>query len=273
MIEIAHPYSISPHIRVAIFDFDGTLSLIRSGWMPLMVSMFLDELIPLKIGENEHAIREKAEDIVLELTGKETIYQMEALASSVRESGGKPLRADVYKAIFLDKLLRLVQSRLAKLRDGSVQTDQFLVPGSRALLDALSARNITLYLASGTDEENVIEETEALDISRYFQDRVYGARNDGRGFTKASLVQYLLSEAGYKPEELVAFGDGVVEIREVSKSAGMTVGVATDEPECRRVDAKKRAHLIAAGANLIVPNFDDGAKLLDAIFPRPAICV
>lgn len=273
MIEIVHPYRISPNIRVAIFDFDGTLSLIRSGWIPLMVSMFVNELVPLRIGEGEHAIREKAEDVVLELTGKETIYQMEALANSVRESGGNPLRAEEYKAIFLQNLLRLVQSRLMELRDGSAAPDQFLVPGSRALLDALATRDIALYLASGTDEENVIEETEALDIRRYFQNRVHGARSDRRGFTKASLVQYLLNEAGYKPEELVAFGDGVVEIREVSRSSGMTVGVATDEPECRKVDAKKRAHLIAAGANLIVPNFEDGPKLIDAIFPKPALCI
>ena len=83
-----------------------------------------------------------------------------------------------------------------------------------------------LYLASGTDDGQVKEEASALDISRYFGPRMYGARDDGGGFTKAALVRYLLAEEGYKPAELVAFGDGFVEINEVSKSCGLAVGVA-----------------------------------------------
>jgi phosphoglycolate phosphatase-like HAD superfamily hydrolase len=160
---------------------------------------------------------------------------------------------------------------LSELRNGLASAEQYLVPGARALLDSLTEKDVILYLASGTDHENVLEEAEALDITRYFAGRIYGARTDGQGFTKASLVRFLIGDAGHKPAEVVAFGDGVVEIREVSKVAGMTVGVASDEPECKKVEPQKRAHLIAAGANAIVPNYLDQSALLQLIFPQQPV--
>jgi phosphoglycolate phosphatase-like HAD superfamily hydrolase len=260
-------------MSVAIFDFDGTLSLIRSGWMPLMVAQFMEELIPLAKSQSEKALRTEVENVIFDLTGKETIFQMKALCEAVRRRGGEPQSADEYKQIFLKNLLQLVQTRLGDLRNGLASADQYLVPGARTLLDSLIEKGMTLYLASGTDHENVLEEAEALNIARYFGDRIYGARTDGQGYTKAALVRYLLEDARYKPAELVAFGDGVVEIKEVSKVAGMTVGLATDEPECSKVEPGKRAHLIAAGANIIVPNYLDPSALLGLIFPQQAVIV
>ena len=37
--------------------------------------------------------------------------------------------------------------------------------------------------------------------------------------------------------------------------SGVAVGVASEEPECRRVDEWKRERLIGVGADYIVPNF------------------
>jgi hydroxymethylpyrimidine pyrophosphatase-like HAD family hydrolase len=132
----------------------------------------------------------------------------------------------------------------------------------------LEEQGVALYLASGTDHEDVITEAESLDLVRYFGPRIYGARHDGQGFTKAALVRHLLDQERYKPEELVAFGDGFVEINEVSKSAGLAVGVATDEPECLQVDEGKRRHLIAAGANYIIPNYTGLSELVDLVTPH-----
>ncbi len=66
--------------RAALFDFDGTLSLIRSGWVNVMVPMMAEILLELKTGESEEEIRTIVRDWVDRLTGKQTIYQMIELA-------------------------------------------------------------------------------------------------------------------------------------------------------------------------------------------------
>ena len=69
-----------------LFDFDGTLSLIRSGWMNVMVPMMVEILADLKTGESEEQLRAMVEEFVWRLTGKETIYQMIAFAEADRSA-------------------------------------------------------------------------------------------------------------------------------------------------------------------------------------------
>ena len=66
--------------------------------------------------------------------------------------------------------------------------------------------------------------------------------------------------------QLIAFGDGYVEIEEVKLAGGVTVGVATDEPECRVPDSWKRQRLIGVGADYIIPNFLCRPALLPMLF-------
>jgi phosphoglycolate phosphatase len=262
VFEIVNQNLTPAKTRVVLFDLDGTISLIRSGWMEMMCSMFIEELRPLDTQSSDTELRHFAEEIILQLTGKETIYQMAALTDAVRSRGGNPLSADDYKAAFLDQLLAHVAANIHSIESDPQDRDNFLVPGARALLDDLAARGITLYLASGTDEESVTREASVLDIAKYFGDRIYGARTDGKGFTKAALVHYLVSELKHKPLELLGFGDGFVEINEINKAGGVAVGVATREPQCLEVDQNKRRHLIAAGADLIIPNYLEQSRFL-----------
>ena len=48
MVEAIHPGASAPDARIAVFDFDGTLSLIRAGWMDIMVPMMLETLRGLR---------------------------------------------------------------------------------------------------------------------------------------------------------------------------------------------------------------------------------
>src|ERR1700683_778399 len=91
MVENIKPGVSARHARVVLFDFDGTLSLIRSGWMNVMVPMMVEILADLKTGESEQQLRAMVEDFVWRLTGKETIYQMIAFAEAVEARGGKGL--------------------------------------------------------------------------------------------------------------------------------------------------------------------------------------
>jgi phosphoglycolate phosphatase len=241
---------------VALFDFDGTLSLIRSGWQEVMIPMMLETLLSLNTDETADQLRTTIDAYVWRLTGRETIYQMIALAEEISKRGGTPLEPLVYKADYLRRLEAHIAGRLQGLRDGTISPDDLLVPGSRALLESLQKRGVQLYLASGTDHEDVAAETTLLQLDKYFEGRVYGARDD-MSFSKAKLVREIIGNAVCQPDEMIGFGDGYVEIEEVKKAGGFAVGIATDEPACLKIDEWKRKRLLAAGADMIVPNFLD----------------
>ena len=88
MVENIRPGVSARDTKVVLFDFDGTLSLIRSGWMNVMVPMMVEILADLNTGESEEQLRGVVEDFVWRLTGKETIYQMIAFAEAVQARGG-----------------------------------------------------------------------------------------------------------------------------------------------------------------------------------------
>ena len=263
MVEIVRSAS-APHARAVLFDFDGTLSLIRTGWMDVMIPMMVGILSELGTGESEADLRQVVEEFVWRLTGKETVYQMMALAAEVSRRGGVSLDPLQYKRRYLDLLDAVIGSRVEDLRNGRSHTDQYLVPGARALLEDLRARGLRLYLASGTDEIYMKAEADLLDVSRYFDGGVYGALDDPESFSKRMIVQRIITDV--RGDQLVGFGDGYVEIEEVKQAGGVAVGVATDEPECRVPDQWKRQRLIGVGADYIVPNYCCREDLLQKLF-------
>lgn len=242
--------------KVALFDFDGTLSLIRSGWQEVMIPMMIEILRETGTSETPAELRAVVESYVWRLTGKETVYQMFALAEEIAKRGGRPLEALEYKREYLRRLEIHIASRSNGLRDGSIAPDEMLVPGSRQILEALSARGVRIYLASGTDHEDVVNEAHLLGIAPFFEGRIYGARDD-MSFSKAKIVREILAGAICEPHELLGFGDGYVEIEEVKRAGGYAVGIATDEPACIVIDEWKRKRLLDVGADMIVPNFLD----------------
>jgi phosphoglycolate phosphatase len=264
MIETIRPPS-SPHARVALFDFDGSLSLIRTGWMEVMIPMMVEILAELKTGESEDELRGVIEDFVWRLTGQETVYQMMELANQVKLRGGTPEEALVYKHRYLDRLSHVISERVQGLRTGQCPPDRYLVPGSRAILEELKARGLRLYLASGTDEVFMKEEADLLDVSRYFDGGVYGALDDFAKFSKRILIHRILQSPDIQGDQLIGFGDGYVEIEEVKQVGGVGVGLATDEPECQKPDEWKRQRLIGVGADYIIPNYLGYEELLSRI--------
>lgn len=264
-LERVRPGITAAGARVALFDFDGTLSLIRSGWVDIMVPMMVEILLDLKTGETEAELRTVVAEFVWRLTGKETIYQMMELAEQVRRRGGGARPPLEYKQMYLERLRSKIRGRLEDLRQGRVAPDEYLVPGARHLLERLRDRGLTLYLASGTDHDDMAEEARLLGVDGYFQGGVFGARDDW-SFSKKILVQRIVNGTGVAGREIVVFGDGYVEIEEVKLVGGVAVGVATSEPACREVDAWKRERLIGVGADFIVPNYLAADELLNALF-------
>ena len=263
LVEFTPTFRPRPDIRYVLFDFDGTLSLIRQGWPEVMVPMFV-EMLPRRAGETDADLRRLAYDDIMRLNGKQTIFQMIQLAERITQRGGSPREPLWYKHEYLRRLNQRIGDRLEGLRTGRIQPDELLVHGSRQLLEQLSSRGLTLYLASGTDEPFVKTEAELLDVARYFGPRIYGALDDYQNFSKQMVIDRILREHAISGERLLAFGDGYVEIQNTKGVGGLAVAVASDEANngSGRMDPWKRQRLLGVGADVVIPDFRDAAALL-----------
>src|SRR6266849_10350871 len=107
-IEVIHPDFPRGKIRVALFDFDGTLSLIREGWPDVMIPMMVEHLGRTPAAEPLGELARRVEEFVMRLNGKQTIYQMIQLADEVRQRGGSPLDPLAYKHRYHDLLMKRI---------------------------------------------------------------------------------------------------------------------------------------------------------------------
>jgi len=263
--------SFAPRPRAShvVFDFDGTLSLIRQGWPDVMVPMFT-EVLPRLEGETEEDLRTLAFEDIMRLNGKQTIYQMMQLADRIRARGGSPREPLWYKHEYLHRLELRIGERISGLKDGSISRESLLVHGSIALLEELKSRGLHLYLASGTDEPFVKREAELLGLLSYFGPHIYGAQDDYKTFSKKMVIERILRENAIPGDKLLAFGDGYVEIENVKEVGGLAVAVASDEAHngSGRMDEWKRDRLSGVGADIVIPDYRDAAALLTLILGR-----
>ena len=254
-------------VRHALIDFDGTLSLIREGWREVMIPLMVELLLQTPRHESETELRTVVAEFVDRLTGEQTIYQMIQLCAEINRRGGSAADPLVYKKMYLARLWTRIEHRVAALQAGTVPPDDLMVPGAVAILDALRARGVACYLASGTDEPYVLDEASALGIAPYFAG-IYGAQDDYRNFSKKMVIDRIIREHDLHGSEFVAFGDGYVEIEDAKAVGGIAVGVASNEDTRVGINEWKRARLLQAGADIIVPDFRDHAALIAYLFPR-----
>ena len=253
--------------KAAIFDFDGTISLIRAGWQDVMYPYFTEVLAETPGAENPEDIRKVVVDFVDLLTGKQTIYEALRLAEEVEKRGGEPLTALEYKHEYLRRLWEQIEHRVHGLDEGTLDRELMLVPGSIELLEALRDRGLTLYLASGTDEPYVINEANKLGVTEFFDGGIYGALDSYEDFSKAMVIQKIIKDHDLAGEELLGFGDGYVEIENVKEVGGYAVGVASEELKREGINEWKRNRLTAAGADIIIPDYGQLDDLMGYLFP------
>ncbi|MEN9734886.1 MAG: hypothetical protein RLZ45_2881 [Verrucomicrobiota bacterium] len=267
LVEFRPGFQKRPGLTHVLFDFDGTLSLIRQGWPDVMVPLFTEILPPLP-GETDEQRRQLAFEDIMRLNGKQTIYQMIQLADRVRERGGTPGEPLDYKHEYLRRLDERIRHRVEGIRSGTIPRDDLTVFGTRALLEALSARGLTLYLASGTDEQFVKAEAEALGLTHYFKGHIYGAQDDYKKFSKKMVIDRILAENRIPGDSLLAFGDGYVEIENTKQVGGFAVAVASDEANngSGRFDTWKHQRLMGVGADLCIPDYRELDALMDTLF-------
>lgn len=253
--------------RHVVFDFDGTLSLIREGWPEVMVPMMVEVLQATGTDESPQQLSRLVSEYVMNLTGKQTIYQMFRLAEEVRKRGGAPDDPLAYKQMYHDRLMVRITERREALRSGRAAAADMLVPYSVELLEELKRRGAAVYLASGTDEHYVFDEVRLLGLDRFFGSHVYGAVDDYRSFSKAKVIERILRENHVDGATLLGFGDGYVEIQNVKSVGGLAVAVASDEAgRSGKPDPWKRDRLIGAGADVVIPDYRDWATLVDYLW-------
>lgn len=255
------------NIRHVVFDFDGTISLIRDGWQNVMVPMMV-EILKTETTTSETA--EELEPIVVEfvdrLTGKQTIYQMIQLTEEIVKRGGNPKEPLDYKDEYNNRLLPIVDKRIADLVDGTLSAGTLRVSKSLEFLKSLHQMGIQCYLASGTDVEFVRNEAELLGVAKFFNGGIHGALREYKKFSKAMVIQKILSDFGLRGSELLIVGDGYVEIENAKAVGAIAVGVASVEDNIYNMNADKRERLILAGADIIIPDFREGKKLISYLF-------
>ncbi|MEW5960896.1 MAG: HAD family hydrolase [Chloroflexota bacterium] len=270
-IELINPDLIRRGFCHAVFDFDGTVSLIRQGWQQMMAKMMVEALLATPQAEDEATLQRLMTDYVAGSTGQATIFQMEYLVEEVRRRGGRPKSAPEYKQMYIDRLNEQVERRLRAVDSNPGSLAELMVPGAAAMLGALRQQHVTCYLASGTDEQYVINEARILGVADYFNGGMYGARDDGRMVTKKMLLDRILSENHLAGHQLVVFGDGTEEIARAAEAGCIAVGVASDEVNRQGINEAKRQKLLEVGADLIVPDFGEGDTLLRYLTGNPSL--
>jgi rfaE bifunctional protein kinase chain/domain len=262
----------------AIFDNDGTISTLREGWEKIMEPVMIRSILGpgWKTAEEKLflSVRERVHDYVEKTTGVQTLVQMHGLVDMVREFGIVPA-SEVktpmgYKDVYNAELLAMVSSREEKLGRGELCVEDFTVKGAHPFLKALHAAGVKLYLASGTDEKDLLAEAQALGHASLFEGRIHGAVGDVNVEAKRIVLEKILAEIGVQSARtLVTFGDGPVEMRETKRRGGRAVGVASDELRRFGWNMRKRTRLIRAGADLVVPDFSQW-RILCRVLGVPA---
>ena len=279
-IELINP-PVERHFKHVILDQDGTISTLRNGWEDVMFDVGmtcicgpqLDSISSTRYGR----IAEKLRRMIDVTTGIQTIQQMGYLVEIVLAEGlvDRVLSPAEYKAIYNESLMVLVRDRVARLKRGERDVADFTVKGAIEFLSELRKRPLRLYLASGTDEEDVKHEARILGYADHFDSAqggrftggIFGSRGNEIGDAKRQVIQRIIRDSGCDGRELLVIGDGPVEIREGRKVGAFCIGVASNEIQRYGLNLRKRSRLIQAGADLIIPDFSQLRMLVRVLFP------
>ena len=165
-IEIINEWKEKPQIKYAIFDHDGTISTLREGWELIMAPMMIKAILGDKYQDADESLYQKVktrvDEYIDKTTGIQTLVQMKGLLDLIREFGCVPesemLDEFGYKQIYNDELLKMVKERERKLKQGELSLEDFTMKNAIPFLQKLYDSGIKLYLASGTDVEDVTNE-------------------------------------------------------------------------------------------------------------------
>jgi phosphoglycolate phosphatase-like HAD superfamily hydrolase len=264
------------NIKHAVFDHDGTISILREGWELVMEPVMIEAILGNKYKTANKSLFDKVRKRVLEFidvtTGIQTIVQMEGLVKLVDEFNIVPKNEIkdkfVYKEIYNDALMIMVNKRISRLNNGQLDANDYMVKGVLDFMNKLKQEGVKLYLASGTDKEDVIIEANALGYAHMFDGGIYGSVGDISKYSKKMVINDIISNNNLVGKQLIVIGDGPVEIKESRKVKGLALGVASDEIRRYGLNPEKRTRLIRSGAHFVIPDFSETTKLFNLLFAK-----
>jgi phosphoglycolate phosphatase len=256
---------ITPRITHVIFDFDGTLSWLRSGWPDLMAALFAEF-----VGDREKkspTLLPQLRREILSLNGKPSIYQIRRFHELAGEFNAIPPDPEALLKLYLSRLDAVIQARVKSVQACDVPSEEFVIAGAFPLLKKLRQRGMRLFILSGTAEPDVRREAALLQLQPYFGERIHGS-TPGREFSKKDVIDHILHEERISGAQLLSFGDGPVEIEFTKAVGGRAIGVASDEVTNGSgvIDPDKRELLLRAGADAIIPDYRNTDWILDNFF-------
>lgn len=254
--------------RHGLFDFDGTVSLLREGWQQVMGPLMVEMICGSAPATPE--IVQACDDYIAESTGINTILQMEHMVEMVRQYGFIPeekiLDAHGYKKIYNDRLMERVVVRIKDLEEGRLPVEDVIVRGSVEFLKRLKDRDLHMYIFSGTDQDDVRRESTIVGAAQYFEE-IWGALRTYAESNKEMILKKIIEKHDLHGAEVLVCGDGPVEIRHGREHGCVTIGVCSDEVKGYGWNMEKRERLIKAGADILVPDFGELDALMAYLFP------
>ena len=258
-------------LKIAIFDHDGTISVLRQGWEDVMFSVMTEAVtgkknLPAHEIEN---VKTTVRNLIEKTTGIQTLAQMYMLSEMVISFGyvqeTEALSPQGYKDIYNKALLAGMEERFNMLKEGKLKTSDVSIAGAVEFLERLSKSGVTLYLASGTDQEDAEKEAKLLGYADLFNGGIYGSLGDINNDPKKVVIGNIISgikKDGGNPCDAAVFGDGPVEMREARKAGLLAVGILSDERRRRGVNQEKRRRLVLGGADILIPDFSCSTELM-----------
>ena len=250
-------------ICAAIFDFDGTISTLRFGWEKVMLPMMMEMLGG---EETDSSLYKMVTDYIDKSTGIQTIYQMMWLTEQMEAAGLSVKGRDAwwYKEEYNRRLMKSVSQRIESIKKGTARPEDYTMKGAETFLQALKKRNVNLYLASGTDHDDVCKEAALLGVAPLFS-HIRGAPKQQAACPKEAVIRTLIEEEAISASQLLIVGDGKVEISLGAKIGAFTIGIASDEEQRCGINPLKRERLITAGADFIIGDFEDKEGILSIL--------
>jgi phosphoglycolate phosphatase len=248
--------------KIWIFDFDGTISLLRSNWVDIMQSQF-----ELELGnsiDKYPELRQAIRNYILESAGAPSIQQMEQINVFKAEYAADVDRKNSagYKKHYESMLDVELQQKYAKIQANVNMIDLYLVPGVKAFLQHILDAGSKIYLASGTDKKHVQHETHLLNLSVYFT-KIYGPSDENVNATKGAAIDDISNHEQVSNTDMIVVGDGPEEIRQAFKRSIPSIGIVYEKD--KSLQKYKTKALENAGATFIINDFTSIEDILKSI--------
>ena len=262
MIKILKERQTKTPVKAAIMDFDGTISTLRYGWPKVMLPMCLEFITDGGAADDE--LTREVEEYIDVSTGIQTIHQMIWLVERIKSYGKAKVINDPwwYKNEYNRRLMEIVDKRILAIKSGEINRENYIMKGAVDFLRLLKEKNIPIYIASGTDTEDVKNEAEVLGVASFITD-ILGGRTGELTCAKEIVISNTIERTGLDGEEIMVIGDGFVEIERGLERGAFTIGIASDEEKLTGINAKKEQILTRAGANVIIGDFLERERLME----------